>query len=142
MELKAREDCNNSDLKKKSIALSNTVTSDSEDPIEQLAMAVRQLTKQRKFKPRRNKPKTNNSEDEPLCYNCQKPGHIKPNCPLLQRNKKKKKAFAVTWDDEEGEEDSDSSEEESNLCFMAKSDLEDTDEETTEVYSYDDLVLM
>ena len=142
MELKAREDRNNSDLKKKSIALSNTVTSDSEDPIEQLAMAVRQLTKWRKFKPRRNKPKTNNSEDEPLCYNCQKPGHIKPNCPLLQRNKKKKKAFAVTWDDEEGEEDSDSSEEESNLCFMAKSDLEDTDEETTEVYSYDDLVLM
>ena len=28
------------------------------------------------------------------------------------------------------------------MCFMAKSDLEDTDEETTEVYSYDDLVLM
>ena len=58
MELKSREDRNNSDLKKKSIALSNTVNSDGEDSIEQLAMVVRQIAKWSKFKSRRNKSKS------------------------------------------------------------------------------------
>ena len=29
-----------------------------------------------------------------VCYNCNKSGHVKPDCPLLK--KKKKKAFVAT----------------------------------------------
>ena len=155
LELKAKEERNNSEPKKKTIALKSKEESDEdeEDPIEELAMAVNNLRKWSRFKPRkkktnRNRPKdSDNSDNEPTCYNCNKPGHIKPKCPLLKNNKGKKKAkkvFAATWDDEEGEEVSDSSSKEANLCCMAKSESEASSEESSEAgeYSYRDLVFM
>ena len=53
-----------------------------------------------------------------VCYNCIKPGHVKPDCPLLK--KKKKKAFVATWSDSDSFDDDDSKEDQmGNLCFMA-----------------------
>ena len=51
-----------------------------------------------------------NSKDknEPTCYRCKKPGHIKPNCPLNKSNDKKarfKKAFEACWEDDTSSED-------------------------------------
>ena len=153
LELKAKEERNNSEPKKKTIALKSKEESDEEDPIEELAMAVNNLRRWSRFKPRKKKTKGNrskdseNSDNELTCYNCNKPGHIKPKCPLLKNNKEKKKAkkvFAATWDDEEGEEVSNNSSEEANLCLMAKSDSEASSEESSEAgeYSYRDLVFM
>ena len=106
MELKAREERKDSESKKKTIALNNSVESNDDDPAEELAMVLKKWAKG-KYKPRKKNSKTNksessdNSDDEVFCYNCKKPGHIKPNCPHLKNEKKKKfrrkkKAFAAT----------------------------------------------
>ena len=55
--------------------------------------------------------------EAPLCFKCNKPGHIKRDCPLLKlktfkkdKKQNKKKALQATWD----ESDSSSDEEESS----------------------------
>jgi hypothetical protein len=72
-----------------------------------------------------------------MCFNCNKPGHFKKDCPLLRQrskpstfdskkfNKFKKKALAATWDDS-SDSSSDEEEKEENqnayMCFMAQND--------------------
>ena len=77
LELKAKEERNNSEPKKKTIALKSKEESDEEgeDPIEELAMAVNNLRKWSRFKPRKKKTKgkrskdSDNSDNELTCYN-------------------------------------------------------------------------
>ncbi|GKV06891.1 hypothetical protein SLEP1_g18710 [Rubroshorea leprosula] len=92
------------------------------------------------------------------CYECNKMGHYRNECPQLKKgerkNKKsmKKKAFAATWsDDEASSMESESSLENgvANLCFMAQEDSNNDEEvnsnfcssinESSFEYSYDDL---
>ncbi|PKA52920.1 hypothetical protein AXF42_Ash001901 [Apostasia shenzhenica] len=99
------------------------------------------------FKPKEKKESTSkNKEDDIVCYECKKSGHIKPNCPLLKTRKvkKKKQALVATWSDS----DSSTSEEDEknevvNLCLMANIDDEDDEEESSEKVkdslSYDEL---
>ncbi|GKV30661.1 hypothetical protein SLEP1_g39450 [Rubroshorea leprosula] len=61
------------------------------------------------------------------CYECNKMGHYRNECPNLKKGKKsmKKRAFAATWsDDETSSTESESSLEKgvTNLCFMAQKD--------------------
>ena len=76
LELKAKEERINSEPKKKTIALKSREGSDEEDPIEELAMAVNNLKKLSRFRPRKKKTNGNrskdsdNSENELTCYNC------------------------------------------------------------------------
>ena len=83
-----------------------------------LSKKFRKFLLQSKYK---NESKdTNNTY---ICYKCNKPGHLKKDCPLLKSNfknksehsKKNKKAYQATWDDS----DSSSSENEvTNMCFI------------------------
>ncbi|WCJ31741.1 hypothetical protein M5689_013202 [Euphorbia peplus] len=55
-----------------------------------------------------------------VCYGCQQPGHIKPNCPELKKDKKKfKKAMLAAWSDSETSSDPEEKEEQAQICFMA-----------------------
>ncbi|KAH9778649.1 hypothetical protein KPL71_007414 [Citrus sinensis] len=111
--------------KKKNIALkASKRESDEESEMddEELAMLARRFRKfykknneQRKFRGYKNKKE----KKEPItCYECKKPGHILPECPLL--NKLKKKAMVATWDDSDEEtSDDDEQQEMTNLALMA-----------------------
>ncbi|KAH9672866.1 hypothetical protein KPL70_017899 [Citrus sinensis] len=111
--------------KKKNIALkASKRESDEENEMDdaELAMLARRFRKfykknneQRKFRGYKNK----NEKKEPITYyECKKPGHIRPECPLL--NKLKKKAMVATWDDSDEEtSDDDEQQEMTNLALMA-----------------------
>ncbi|GKU96137.1 hypothetical protein SLEP1_g9407 [Rubroshorea leprosula] len=92
------------------------------------------------------------------CYECNKMGHYRNECPKLKKGEKKgkkgmkKKAFVATWsDDETSSTESESSLEKgvANLCFIAQEDSNHDEEvnsnfsssinESSFEYSYDDL---
>ncbi|KAH9686889.1 hypothetical protein KPL70_014556 [Citrus sinensis] len=132
--------------KKKNIALKvSKRESDEESKMddEELAMLARRFRKfykknneQRKFRGYKNKKE----KKEPItCYECKKPGHIRPECPLL--NKFKKKAMVATWDDSDEEtRDDDEQQEMTNLALMAVGE-ESCDEldEVNDLPTYDEL---
>ncbi|KAH9743821.1 hypothetical protein KPL70_003436 [Citrus sinensis] len=132
--------------KKKNIALkASKRESDEESEMddEELAMLARRFRKfykknneQRKFRGYKNKKE----KKEPItCYECKKPGHIRPECPLL--NKFKKKAMVATWDDSDEEtSDDDKQQEMTNLALMAIEE-ESCDEldEVSVLPTYDEL---
>ncbi|KAH9763009.1 hypothetical protein KPL70_001028 [Citrus sinensis] len=108
--------------KKKNIALkASKHESDEESEMdnEELARRFRKFYKknneQRKFRGYKNKKE----KKEPItCYEYKKPGHIRPECPFL--NKFKKKAMVATWDDSDEEtSDDDEQQEMTNLALMA-----------------------
>ncbi|GAV65386.1 UBN2 domain-containing protein, partial [Cephalotus follicularis] len=81
--------------------------------------------------------KSDKEEKEVICYECNKPGHIWPDCPKLKKKKDKKKAMIATWrDSEDSSSDEDENEEIANIAFMA---MEDDDEVCSSSLSYNDL---
>ena len=83
-----------------------------------------------------------------ICYECNKSGHIKFECPKLKKSlkkdrkhwKEKKQAIKVTWDDSSESSDDDTDEEVVNLCFMALEEPS-SDEITLDFESNDELLL-
>ena len=82
------------------------------------------------------------------CYNCDKPGHFKRDCPYPDRQnspmnndpaKKRKRAFTATLDDSDSSSsDDDQKTNNSNLCFTAVHDFDEfreTDSEKVHIYS-------
>ncbi|KAH9793746.1 hypothetical protein KPL71_004647 [Citrus sinensis] len=117
--------------KKKSIALkASKYESDEESELDEeemdmLARRFRKLFKKsgerRKFKDLKNQKE---KKEVIKCYECKKPGHIKMECPLL--NKLKKKAMVATWDDSDEETSDDEKHQEmTNLALMAIGDESD-----------------
>ncbi|KAG8661295.1 hypothetical protein MANES_02G221966v8 [Manihot esculenta] len=146
---------------KKNIALrvASEDTSEEEEEIseEELALVTRRIRKlllqNKKFIPRKNfrKEKGESSKKEVvICYECNKPGHYKVDCPKLKKpiKKFKKKACKATWDESSDTEEEEVGDEIANMCFMA---LEESSNEVTILddstlcddvveFSYDELV--
>ncbi|KAH9751296.1 hypothetical protein KPL71_014237 [Citrus sinensis] len=123
--------------KKKNIALkaskheSDEESELDEEEMDMLARRFRKLFKKsgerRKFRDLKNRKEKN---EVIKCYECKKPGHIRTECPLL--NKLKKKAMVATWDDSDEETSDDEEHQEmTNLALMAIGD--ELDDELDEV---------
>lgn len=112
-------------------------SSSSELDQEKLALYVRKIVKHSKKKSAGKRSSDKPKWEQIRCFNCNKPGHIKDNCPDLKKSKSrsKKEKVMLTWTDSEQETDSESEPETSQkaTCLMAhteSSEHEVTDSDT------------
>ncbi|GAV62592.1 UBN2 domain-containing protein, partial [Cephalotus follicularis] len=114
--------------KKKMIALKARILLDKKN------FSKKQL---KKFQSKGDSSKSDKDEKEVICYEWNKPGHIRPYCPKLKNKKDKKKAMIATWsDNHDSSSDEDENEEIANIAFMA---MEDENEVCSSSPSYNDL---
>ncbi|GAV66312.1 LOW QUALITY PROTEIN: zf-CCHC domain-containing protein/UBN2 domain-containing protein, partial [Cephalotus follicularis] len=83
-------------------------------------------------------------KEEPTCYECNKHGHFKNECPNLKKKElfkkkneyfKKKKAMVATWDSDPSTSEEESDEEVAHIAYMA---IEDEEEDEVN-FSFDEL---
>ncbi|GAV59110.1 LOW QUALITY PROTEIN: zf-CCHC domain-containing protein/UBN2 domain-containing protein, partial [Cephalotus follicularis] len=90
-----------------------------------------------------SKRRTSTNEREAkwiLCFECNKPGHIKVDCPQLKKKKLFKKKALKAWHlSDDDSFDDEVTEQVANLCFMALSDTEDSDNEVDDSYTFGEL---
>ncbi|KAL5540959.1 hypothetical protein UlMin_044251 [Ulmus minor] len=55
-------------------------------------------------------------QSEIICYECNKPGHYRSECPQLKQGRKK--AMLATWDDSDSSDSESEKDECANVCFM------------------------
>ncbi|GAV84891.1 hypothetical protein CFOL_v3_28333 [Cephalotus follicularis] len=133
-------------------ALREESESDEDDDIVLISKQFKKFLKSQKgkkaFKNKFPQDGESSKKEEPMCYECKKPGHFKSYCPNLKKKEKfskehskKKKAMVATWDDSDpssSEEESD--EEVVNLDLMAMEEDASEDESDNEVqFSFDEL---
>ena len=51
--------------------------------------------------------KKHEKKDPPICYKCKEVGHVKSECPLLNKEGKFKRAMKTTWDELDSDNSSD-----------------------------------
>ncbi|KAJ4718957.1 Zf-CCHC domain-containing protein/UBN2 domain-containing protein [Melia azedarach] len=125
-------------LKKKLIALKSTRydadedeneddESNEDEEVAQMTRKFLKLLKNPKGAKQRSS-KIQKKRNQLICYECKRPGHAKPERPLLKYKKGKKKAIVAPWDDEEESSSEDNFiNEVANICFMAFIDDEVSD---------------
>ncbi|MQM06843.1 hypothetical protein Taro_039673 [Colocasia esculenta] len=93
-----------------SSSLENVGFEDSD--VDDVLSKHQKILKKKKKNGSRRIQKKDKKEKEPVCYECRKPGHLRPDCPKLKKTsqlekpkkkhkKFKRKAMAAAWDKEE-----------------------------------------
>lgn len=96
--------------------------SDEDDELTFITRRYNMLMK-RKFLKKKSQKKMEESQKKEsiICYECKKPSHNKPKCPLLKKSKKK--AMVAAWpDSEESEQDDEAQDEIASVVLMALED--------------------
>ena len=126
-------------LQKKNIAFKGTQdessSGESTNEDDELTYVIKKANKmmRKKFNRRRNFQRSNGRKEETdsiNCYEWNKPGHIKKDCPSLKGKAKKffkkKKTLYMGWDESEPSDSKNEEKDEANLsilneniCFMA-----------------------
>ncbi|KAL5544086.1 hypothetical protein UlMin_007870 [Ulmus minor] len=109
--------------KEKNLAFSSS-TSNSVDENDVVLLA-RKFKKFLKHDRKNRRSLIKDSDERPkrsevICYECNKPRHIKPDCPQLKHGKKK--AMVATWDDSDSSESESENDEQASVCFMTIQD--------------------
>ncbi|GAV78869.1 zf-CCHC domain-containing protein/UBN2 domain-containing protein, partial [Cephalotus follicularis] len=102
------------------------------------------MNKARRFQKKNFNKGEGSKMDPPTCFECNKPGHIKVDCPQLKKKKVFKKKALKAWhlsDDESS--DDEVTEQVANLCFMELSDDEVGDSYTfgESQFAFDELLV-
>ncbi|XP_060969534.1 uncharacterized protein LOC133036805 [Cannabis sativa] len=116
--------------KKNTIAFKSTSHYDSEasedgdSDMEDITLLTKNFNKFLKFKKNANRfynsRESSRKDDQIICYECKKPGHMKTDCPLRKRSRRR--AMMATWSESEKESSEDEQHEIANTCFMAIDD--------------------
>ncbi|XP_020101440.1 uncharacterized protein LOC109719276 [Ananas comosus] len=121
--------------KKKSLALKGVIASESEDgeegSSEEIAMISKRLDrlikKRNLRRPKRDGFKGEGFKKGIICYNCNKPGHLKNECTLpnktFKKDKKKKAFNALNWDAPDESSDDESENEVAQICLEEQSSI-------------------
>ncbi|GAV79721.1 zf-CCHC domain-containing protein/UBN2 domain-containing protein [Cephalotus follicularis] len=136
----------------KDIALKSThkeeVSSEEELEEEDYVLSAKRFTKIAKMNKARRFQKKNFNKgegskmDPPTCFECNKPGHIKVDCPQLKKKKLFKKKALNAWHlSDDDSSDDEVTDQVANLCFMALSDTEDSDNEVDDSYTFGELLV-
>ncbi|KAL5545093.1 hypothetical protein UlMin_008877 [Ulmus minor] len=127
--------------KERNLAFSSS-TSNSVDE-KDIALLARKFKKFLKYDRRNRKSTMKENDEKPkrsemICYECNKPGHIKPDCPQLKHMKKK--AMVATWDDDDSSDSESENDEQANVCFMTIQDEVNHFESNSPNFSLDELL--
>ncbi|GAV62025.1 zf-CCHC domain-containing protein/DUF4219 domain-containing protein/UBN2 domain-containing protein [Cephalotus follicularis] len=145
MTIKNHEDDEEQDKNKKKVIAfkSSTVDSSEEESDDEMALITRRFKTflaKKKFGSKNLKKstlsKSETKKEEIICFECNKSGHYKSECPRLKKAKetiKKKRAMLATWlDNDESSSEEEENKEVAQLALMAIDDL-DEDEDENEV---------
>ncbi|GAV72533.1 zf-CCHC domain-containing protein/UBN2 domain-containing protein, partial [Cephalotus follicularis] len=98
------------------------------------------MNKARRFLKKNPNKGEGSKMDLPSCFECNKPGHIKVDCPQLKKKKLFKKKALKAWHlSDDDSSDDEVTEQVANLCFMASSDNEESDNEVDDSYTFGEL---
>ncbi|KAL5560474.1 hypothetical protein UlMin_036685 [Ulmus minor] len=127
--------------KERNLAFSSS-TSNSVDE-KDIALLARKFKKFLKYDRRNRKSTMKENDEKPkrsemICYECNKLGHIKPDCPQLKHMKKK--AMVATWDDDDSSDSESENDEQANVCFMTIQDEVNHFESNSPNFSFDELL--
>ncbi|GAV81978.1 LOW QUALITY PROTEIN: zf-CCHC domain-containing protein/UBN2 domain-containing protein, partial [Cephalotus follicularis] len=105
-----------------------------------LRLAKNMDAKARRFQKKNPNKGEGSKMDPPTCFECNKLGHIKVDCPQLKKKKIFKKKALKAWHlSDDKSFDDEVTAQVSNLCFMASSDNEESDNEVDDSYTFGEL---
>ncbi|KAL5561894.1 hypothetical protein UlMin_031641 [Ulmus minor] len=127
--------------KEKNLAFSSSTSYD--DGEKDIALLAKRFKKFLKYD-RKNRRKfikevdEHPKQSEVICYECNKPGHYRSECPQLKQGRKK--AMLATWDDSDSSDSESEKDECANVCFMTIHDEVINSELDSSNFSFDELL--